>query len=318
MKFSLIICGYNEEKNLDVCIQSCLAQNYPKGEYEIIYVDNNSKDASIRTAEKYPIKVLFESKQGLSEARNCGIDISIGDILVFLDGDTKLDADYLKYHEDTFANPNVAAGGGKVLPLIKTWVSDYLGVSLFEGYPRFLKKKLVKTYPGCNLTIRRKVLVEVGPFKEGLITQKGITRFAEDKEICERIRMKGYHIMYNPMPVIYHKNTFSFTKLFLVWIKGSKCRINLIRLGKKDLFSRLFNYNLPLLYLALLLISLLLFFPLFVILILLAIISIGALSLKSSLDTGLIFHGIFIKPWMDSLSLLVINVSIIYFRWKTS
>ncbi|HLD10629.1 MAG TPA: glycosyltransferase [Candidatus Nanoarchaeia archaeon] len=318
IEFSLIICGYNEEKNLDSCIKSCLNQNYPKNKYEIIYVDNNSNDNSLKIAKKYPIIVFTEKKQGLSEARNCGIKNSKGEILVFLDADLKLEQNYLKFHEETFKNKQIGAGGGKVLPLIKTWISDYLGVSLFEGYPRYKSFKQISTYPGCNLSIKREVLKKVGLFRENLITSAGITRFAEDKEMCERIRKNGYKILYNPKAMVYHKNTFRFKKLIMIWIKGAKGRLNMIRLGKKDLFSSLFKFNTPLIYLFLMLVSLVLNLKIGLFLFIVPLVILIFLCIKSFFETNLKFQSFLVKPIMDSLSILIINLSIIYYRLNKS
>jgi len=316
LKFSLIICGYNEEKNLDICIKSCLEQDYPKNKYEIIYVDNNSTDNSLKIAKKYPIKVLIEKKQGLSEARNNGIKNSNGEILVFLDADLKLDKNYLRFHEKTFEKEEVGAGGGKVLPLNKKWVSDYLGVSLFEGYPRYKNYRFVRTYPGCNLTIRRIVIEKVGMFKEGLKSSKGLTRFAEDKEMCERIRKGNYQILYNPNATVYHKNTYKFKKLLKIWIKGSKCRVDMIRAGKKDPFSLLFKYSIPFLGIIIFLLSLLISWKISITLVLLYLIFAIILSIKSYNETGLFFQSFLIKPWMDFISIIIINISILIYMVK--
>ena len=314
MKYSFIICGYNEECAIDLCVQSCLSQDYNKNQYEIIYVDNNSSDNSILVANKYPIKVIEEKKQGLSEARNCGIKNSSGEILVFLDVDLKLDKNYLKHHDETFLDSGVGAGGGKVLPIVKTWVSDYLGVSLLEGYPRFIKQSFVNTYPGCNLTIRKSVLNKIGNFKEGLVSAEGVTRFAEDKEICERIRSAGYKILYNPLAIVLHENTHTFSKLFNIWVKGAKGRVNLIQIGKKDIFSLMFKFNLPLLCFAAVLILPFIHLMAALWLIMLFTLSIFLVCLATYYKTRLFFQCFIIKPWMDPLSLMIVNLTIIYKR----
>jgi glycosyltransferase involved in cell wall biosynthesis len=318
MKFSLIICGYNEEQNLDLCIQSCLDQNYPKEKYEIIYVDNNSADNSLEIAKKYPIKIFTEKKQGPSEARNKGIKESAGEILLFLDADLKIDSNYLLLCETkTFTDSSTGAGIGKVLPLKETWVSNYLGVSLFEGYPRFRNFKYMYGCPSCNLAIRKSVLNKIGSFQETLTSANGVTRFAEDKEICERIRKSNFNILYNPGTFIFHENNYIFKKLLLTWIKGSRGRANMIRLNKKDPFTLLFKFNIPLLYLACIILFLFCIPIIAYSLVVFAIFSIIILATKALVETGLIFQSIFVKPWMDVLSLIIINISVIYFRWKT-
>jgi glycosyltransferase involved in cell wall biosynthesis len=316
MRFSLIICGYNEEKNIDDCIKSCIGQNYPKDDFEVIYVDNNSKDKSLELAKKYPIIYLTETKQGLSEARNCGIKNAKGDILVFLDVDLVLDKNYLKHHQETFNDKGVGAGGGMVLPLIKTWVSDYLGVSLFGGYPRFNKSRFVRTYPGCNLTIRKNVIDEVGFFKEGIPTPSGVNRFAEDNEMCERIRKAGYKILYNPLPIVYHENTHSLSWLFKIWVKGSITRYNIIKSGKKDPFSLMFKYNVPALGLFTLFLIFLFSRTAFFVVLFLFIFPFLVLSVKAFIETKLFFQSFFIKPFLDIASLVAINFSIIFYSLR--
>lgn len=318
MKFSLIICGYNEDANLDLCIASCLEQSYPKDKYEILYIDNNSTDDSISIASKYPIKVFSEKKQGLSEARNCGIRNSTGEILVFLDADLKLDKNYLEHHEKTFNDTAVGAGGGCVLPLVKTWVSNYVGVALFEYYPRYKVFKYVRTYPGCNLTIRREVINKVGIFLEGLKTPAGITRFAEDKEMCERLRRAGYLIRYNPEAVVYHKNIYEFKTLARSWYKGSRSRADMIKTGKKDPFSLLFKYNIPLLSIAVILLTLLLTWKLTIALVVFCAAVLFGLGIKSFLDTGLFMQSLLVKPVLDSVSLMVINSGVLFSRLRES
>jgi len=314
MTYSLIICGYNEERNVDMIVKSCLEQNYSKDNYEIIFVDNNSKDKTYELALKYPIKVYKEMKQGLSEARNCGIKNATGEILVFLDADMKLDNNYLTYHERTFDDNSVGAGGGKVLPLFSTIISNYLGVSLFDSYPRYKREQFVRTYPGCNLTIKRSVIEEVGTFQEKMISAEGVTRFAEDKEICERIRKAGYKIKYNSDAIVYHENVYTLKKLFELWKKGSLSRVSFIKLGKKDPFTILFRYNLPLLAMGIFALSLLNLYSTFSIFILYILILVVN-SLFSYIKNGMFFLSFFVKPFLDVFSLLVVNIECIKLRY---
>jgi glycosyltransferase involved in cell wall biosynthesis len=317
MKFSFVICGYNEEKNLDVCLDACLKQDYNKKEYEIIYIDNNSTDSSLAIANTYPVTVLIEKKQGPSEARNCGIRHARGEIIVFLDSDTRIDSSYLKNCEEKiFVDSSVGAGVGRILPLNPSWISNFLGVSLLEGYPRFAYPKYLRAAPSCNLSIRRNVLEKTGYFLERLYSGRGVTRFSEDKELCERIGAAGYKIAFHPDAFIYHDNVSTFRGLCSVWIKGSRTRADMILLGKKDPFSLLFGFNLPLVYLGC--IFLLLPFStmaagLFTVI---ACSALALLSVRALFETKLLIESIFIKPWMDGISLLVVNVAVVYYRLK--
>ncbi|GFI16801.1 putative glycosyltransferase EpsJ [Lachnospiraceae bacterium] len=91
---SVIVPVYNVEKYLDECIQSVLKQTYDK--FELICVNDGSTDYSLDILEKYceqdqRIKVITQKNQGLSVARNTGIEHAKGKYLLFLDGDDLLE-----------------------------------------------------------------------------------------------------------------------------------------------------------------------------------------------------------------------------------
>ncbi|MBB5440362.1 glycosyltransferase involved in cell wall biosynthesis [Pedobacter sp. AK017] len=91
---SVIIPCYNHGKYLSKAIESVLAQTYTH--FEIVVVDDGSKDNTKEIAQNYKeVKYIYQINQGLSAARNTGIDQSIGDYLVFLDADDWLLTDAL-------------------------------------------------------------------------------------------------------------------------------------------------------------------------------------------------------------------------------
>lgn len=88
---SVVVPVYNVEKELPRCVESLLKQDYDS--LEIILVDDGSPDRSgaiaDEFAEKYParVKVIHQNNQGLSGARNAGIDVATGKYLSFIDSD---------------------------------------------------------------------------------------------------------------------------------------------------------------------------------------------------------------------------------------
>lgn len=101
MKVSVIITIYNEEKNIRKCLLSFKEQSFR--DFEIIIIDDGSKDKSQQLIEKTKIqlknielKLISQKHQGLAAARNLGAANAKGDILVFLDGDMYFDKDFLK------------------------------------------------------------------------------------------------------------------------------------------------------------------------------------------------------------------------------
>ncbi|MDE6533592.1 MAG: glycosyltransferase [Muribaculaceae bacterium] len=92
MILSIIVPVYNVEKYLRKCLDSCLRQDIPTTDYEIICVNDGSPDNCGQILEeyvaKYPnIQVLTQTNQGLSMARNNGVSIAKGDYVWFIDSD---------------------------------------------------------------------------------------------------------------------------------------------------------------------------------------------------------------------------------------
>lgn len=120
IKVSIVVCAYNEEQYLEQSLQSLLDLNYPKDQYEIIVVDDDSKDRTPKIASKFaldfPNQVTYQriAHGGLSFARNIGICLSKNEIVAFIDGDAIAHADWLYNLVQPFHNPKVSVVGGIV------------------------------------------------------------------------------------------------------------------------------------------------------------------------------------------------------------
>lgn len=90
--FSLIIPAYNVAPYLERCLQSCVEQDIPEEDYEMIIVNDGSTDGTLAIAqafsEKHPsVKIISQENKGLSEARNVGMFAAEGDYIWFVDSD---------------------------------------------------------------------------------------------------------------------------------------------------------------------------------------------------------------------------------------
>jgi hypothetical protein len=96
MKFSVVIPLYNKEHYIEKTIQSVLDQTCT--DYEVIVVDDGSKDNSLALARKFEsdrVRVIPQENQGVSVARNTGILNANGEFICFLDADDEWRPDYL-------------------------------------------------------------------------------------------------------------------------------------------------------------------------------------------------------------------------------
>ena len=88
-RISVIVCAYNEERYLGGCLHSILAQTRPPD--EVIVVNNRSEDGTREIAMRLPmVDVVDEPRRGLVRAREAGRRYASGDLLVYLDADSRL------------------------------------------------------------------------------------------------------------------------------------------------------------------------------------------------------------------------------------
>lgn len=96
--FSIIVPVYNSVHYLDRCIDSVLAQTVP--DWELILVDDGSKDGSAELCRKYAsadqrISYFYKENGGVSSARNKGLDLAKGDFILFIDSDDYIESNTL-------------------------------------------------------------------------------------------------------------------------------------------------------------------------------------------------------------------------------
>lgn len=94
LKISVIIPVYNAEIFLSKCIESVLFQSYQN--WELILINDGSTDNSSQICDFYVlkdnrIKVIHKQNQGVSAARNSGLDVAVGEYICFIDSDDVID-----------------------------------------------------------------------------------------------------------------------------------------------------------------------------------------------------------------------------------
>jgi glucosyl-dolichyl phosphate glucuronosyltransferase len=118
---SLCVCTYNRADSLARTLESLCAAQKPEEPWELIIVDNNSKDHTRLVVNNFtgrlPLRYVFEGVQGLSAARNRGVKEFRGSALLFADDDVRVDAGWLTAFEKAIcAFPEAGYFGGRVIP----------------------------------------------------------------------------------------------------------------------------------------------------------------------------------------------------------
>jgi len=228
MDISVIVPVHNSESTLDKCIISLLCQK-TSHVYEIILIDNASKDNSSKILKKYlhkfpkKIKVFSERRLGRSFARNNGIKAAKGKKILFIDSDSW--AENLWIEKLSKALNDAVLVGGQIKTSGKGSLSLYCN---YFCHQQELYSKAKKPFFGTgNMGVHKKDIVDVGLFNTEL-------KRAEDVDICIKILKKTKDIDYVADAVVYHmppKNIF-----FL--INSFENGMALFHLKEKDVFIR--------------------------------------------------------------------------------
>lgn len=96
---SIIVPIYNVQDYLPRCMESILSQSYDN--IEVLLVDDGSTDDSGKIVDQYAakdsrVRAFHQRNQGISAARNCGLDAMSGDYVMFVDGDDFVEKDYCR------------------------------------------------------------------------------------------------------------------------------------------------------------------------------------------------------------------------------
>ena len=115
---SIIIPTYNRQSDLPRCLQAVVDNTIQPD--EVIIVEQGDATATEQVAAQFNLhtRVEYFTEKSAARARNKGVEVSSGDILLFVDDDVVLDADYIKIAKEYFArNNNVKVVVGKDLVL---------------------------------------------------------------------------------------------------------------------------------------------------------------------------------------------------------
>lgn len=213
---SVVVCTYNRAHQLPPALDALLAQTGDV-DYEVVVVDNNSRDhtsAVVRHAADRShgrLRYAFEPKQGLSHARNLGLELATAPIVAFSDDDVRVAPDWAKQVLDAFAaHPEVHYVGGRVLPrwtaLPPRWLTTAhwspLALQDYGEEPFICGRDRAVCLVGANLAFRREVFDRVGTFAPELGRIRDGIGSTEDHDLQLRLWRAGLRGLYSPDVIV--------------------------------------------------------------------------------------------------------------------
>jgi GT2 family glycosyltransferase len=225
LDLSIIIVNWNSREYLKNCIAS-IFENTREILFEIVVVDSGSFDGCDQMLQQhYPEIRLIQAQEnlGFAKANNRAAEVVTGDILLFLNPDTVLVGSAIDTLYRAFQSMSKCGiAGGRLLN-----ADGSVQTSCIQAFPTILNKTLdseflrskwpnsslwgvaplnkegvlpspVEAISGACLLIRRSTFREVGGFSEEYFM------YAEDVDLCHKVRKAGYTNYYVPKANLFH------------------------------------------------------------------------------------------------------------------
>lgn len=215
---SIVICTHNRCGLLSKTIRNLLAQYFPPRAYEIIVIDNASRDQtrsiveSYATTQEVAIKYFYEPALGVSFARNSGLELARGIFVAYLDDDLLVAPGWLQSIVSGFAalHPEPGVVCGPVKPLWEQEPPKWL-VNDFHGYLSMLDLSSEPTFipewgwfPEGNSAFRTETLRSIGGFATHMGRKGNSLLSGEGVNVQQQIRSRGLKIYYHPAMSVSH------------------------------------------------------------------------------------------------------------------
>lgn len=244
-KTTLVIPNYNGEKFLSDCLNALREQTHS---FDIIIVDNGSKDGSVTYIKEYfpEVKVIeLVENTGFCHAVNVGIKAAVTPYIILLNNDTRVISGFVKNLEESLCrNPDYFSIGAKMLCMDKPDTIDDAGdfycalgwaYARGKGKPEKNYEKTGEIFAACAgaAIYRKKVFDEIGFFDENHFA------YLEDIDMGYRAKIYGYKNGFCPEAKVYHVGSgFSGSRYneFKVRLSG---RNNIYLIGKNMPFLQI-------------------------------------------------------------------------------
>ncbi len=222
---SIIIVSFNTRELLKSCLES-IYTNLRNFEFEIIVVDNMSRDGTVEMIKKEFTKArLIQNKTNVGFAKGCNIggENAKGEYLLFLNSDTQIKDDTIKNMLVVLEqNKEIGVIGGELQNIDDTTSESYGSFYSIKSiisllFLSFLKKKkvlseksIVDWVSGGFMLIKAPVFKKLNGFDERFFM------YVEDMELCFRVIKLGYSTMFFPQAKAFHQGQGSSDRSFAI------------------------------------------------------------------------------------------------------
>jgi glycosyltransferase involved in cell wall biosynthesis len=214
---SVIVPAFNAERTIGDCLAALLAQDYPRARLEIIAVDNRSTDRTTEVMCRYPVRVVAERRvQSSYAARNAGLAVARGAVLLFTDADCLPDAGWARTLVAALDDEDAGGAAGRIEAYGPTTLVERFQVEkrVLDAANAFTKPPLPFAQT-ANAAYRRTIFERVGLFDPMLVS-------GGDLDLAWRMQRAGWGLAYAPGALVRHRHRRTFRGLVRLYAKNGQ------------------------------------------------------------------------------------------------
>ena len=249
---SIISVNLDGKRHLEHLLPSLMDQDFSRGDFEILLVDNGSSAGSISFASRIcpTLRILSLSENcGFARANNLGVQAAQGEYVALINNDTRADPRWLESLVRTIREDEAICISGRILDWEGDRIDFIRGIRTFDGHAFQLhqgcpagslaeeKEAADLPFPcGGNMIIRREDFLKIGGFDEDYFA------YLEDVDLGWRILSRGGRIRYTPDALIYHHGSATSLTLGLfrrAFLFEKNAYMTVFKNLDEDYFSRL-------------------------------------------------------------------------------
>lgn len=243
MQVSVIIPVYNGDTDLPDLLTCLRSQTYASDQVEYIIIDNQSQDGTLRQLQfaitdfqqvGLTLKVGQEVQiQSSYAARNTGIRMAKGQILVFTDADCRPDPQWLEHLIQPFSDPTIDLVVGEIAGLpSQNWLEQYAEQNKVLSQTYTLENSFCPYGQTANLAVRRSLFTEIGLFRPYLTT-------GGDADFCWRaLKNSQRNYRFVPEAIVLHRHRSTLAELAKQWQRYGRSNQYLHDLHGIDLMAK--------------------------------------------------------------------------------
>jgi GT2 family glycosyltransferase len=213
LSVSVLVLNYCGKGYLRECLESLKNQTF--SEYTVYVVDNGSTDNSVEYVHKYfPwVRIIaFRENLGFTKAYNEAIKMVDTNFVALLNNDTRVDRRWLQELMNAILEDElIAVTGSKILLYDNPDLVNHAGAKITPmggGFDigffakdgkQYNVKKYVGVVCGAAMLVRKQIWVKIGGFDDDYFS------YFEDVDLCWRLWLNGYKVLYVPASIVYHK-----------------------------------------------------------------------------------------------------------------